>query len=229
MSDAVLWAGWLACVLACAAARGYRTDRVLLVYFPNDITDLLPDWQASLARIRGERSRLHALLRGSYALDLAWWRLRLARIDRFWRDAAVPHLDLGPHFAGRDPATLVASRFDEHPNARAYAEIADYSWSEYLYAFVLPYYRDRRRLVASAEDLVRENDLRTLAGALRGNPSLRVFANANDFITSDEDVAWLVREIGPEHVSLFPTGGHLGNLYRPSVQDAIMDSIAVLR
>jgi phospholipid-binding lipoprotein MlaA len=111
----------------------------------------------------------------------------------------------------------------------AYEEISDYSWSEYLYAFVLPYYRDRRHLIESAEDLERQNDLRALAGALRGNPSLRVFANANDFITSDEDVAWLMRVIGRERVSLFPTGGHLGNLHRPAVQDMIMDSLADLR
>jgi lysophospholipase L1-like esterase len=168
-------------------ARGYRTDRVLLAYFPNDITDLLPDWQDALARIWSDWPRLHATLRGSYALDFAWWRLRLAcdpdvrryretvraayegdawtaqqqrllalrdavrdggaqlavvtlpffevagdaqadtlaRIDRFWRAAGVPHLDLGPHFAGRDPATLVANRWDEHPNAAAHGEIAE--------------------------------------------------------------------------------------------------------
>jgi lysophospholipase L1-like esterase len=168
--------------------RRYRTDLVVLVYFPNDITDLVPAWQESLSGILTDTSWLHAALRGSYALDFAWWRLHLlgdpavrryretlrdaydgeawraqqqrllairdavhaagarfavvtlplfdaadqswqsemyARIDRFWRDAGVPHLDLVPRFAGRDPATLVASRWDEHPNAATHAEIAD--------------------------------------------------------------------------------------------------------
>ena len=168
-------------------ARHYQTDLVVLVYFPNDITDLVPAWQSSLRGLLGDTSLLHATLRGSYALDFFWWRLHLltnpavrryrdvvrdayqgetwtaqqqrllairdavhaagarfavvtlplfdaanetwqdeiyARIDRFWRDAGVPHLDLGPHFAGRDPATLVASRWDEHPNAATHAEIA---------------------------------------------------------------------------------------------------------
>ena len=167
--------------------RHYRTDLVVLVYFPNDITDLVPAWQASLSGILSDTSWLHAALRGSYALDFAWWRLQLlsnpavgryqdvvrdayqgeiwtaqqqrllairdavhaagsrfavvtlplfdaadqgwqsgmyARIDRFWSDAGVPHLDLGARFAGRDPATLVASRWDEHPNAATHAEIA---------------------------------------------------------------------------------------------------------
>jgi hypothetical protein len=59
----------------------------------------------------------------------------------------------------------------------AYEEIGDYSYSEYLYGFVLPYYRDRLGLVASADDLVRENDLHAIETPLRGNPKLRVFAN----------------------------------------------------
>ena len=169
-------------------ARHYRTDLVVLVYFPNDITDLVPAWQSSLGGLLADDSLLHAALRGSYALDFVWWRLHLlgnpavrrdhdvvrdayqgetwtaqqqrllairdavhatgarfavvtlplfdaanqpwqdeifARIDRFWRDADVPHLDLGPHFAGRDPATLVASRWDEHPNAATHSEITN--------------------------------------------------------------------------------------------------------
>lgn len=168
--------------------RRYRTDLVVLVYFPNDITDLVPPWQTSLRTLLADTSLLHAALRGSYALDFLWWRIRLqtdpaarrypevvrdaydgatwtaqqqrllairdavhaggarfavvtlplfdaakqtlpdalyARIDHFWRDAGVPHLDLSPRFAGRDPATLVASRWDEHPNAATHGEIAE--------------------------------------------------------------------------------------------------------
>jgi len=110
----------------------------------------------------------------------------------------------------------------------AYKEISDYSYSEYLYGFVLPYYRDRLRLLASADDLVRENDLHAIAESLSGNERLRVFANRNDFLTNSEDIAWLTELVGPERVAFFPTGGHLGNLDEPEVQGAIMDSIADL-
>ena len=110
----------------------------------------------------------------------------------------------------------------------AYEEIADYSYSEYLYGFVLPYYRDRLGLVASAEQLVGENDLHAIEGPLRGNPRLRVFANRNDFLTSGEDIDWLTELVGSERVAFFPTGGHLGNLHQPEVQRAIMDSLADL-
>jgi hypothetical protein len=111
----------------------------------------------------------------------------------------------------------------------AYEEIADYSFAEYLYGFVLPYYRDRLGLVASIDELARANDLRAIAGPLRGDPRLRVFANRNDFLTSAADVDWLTELVGRERVEFFPTGGHLGNLHRPEVQRAIMDSIDDLR
>jgi pimeloyl-ACP methyl ester carboxylesterase len=110
----------------------------------------------------------------------------------------------------------------------AYEEMADYSWSEYLYAFVLPYYRDRLHLVESEAELVALNDLHAIAEPLRGNPKLRVFLNSNDLITRTDEIEWLRELVGPERVWLFPTGGHLGNLHAPEVQTEIMDSIADL-
>ncbi len=106
--------------------------------------------------------------------------------------------------------------------------MADYSWSEYLYAFVLPYYRDRLHLVDSEAELVALNDLHAIAEPLRGNPKLRVFLNSNDLITRTDEIEWLRELVGPERVWLFPTGGHLGNLHAPEVQTEIMDSIADL-
>ena len=110
----------------------------------------------------------------------------------------------------------------------AYEEIADYGYAEYLYGFLLPYYRDRLGLLASAEELARANDLHTIEAPLRGNPRLRVFANRNDFLSSGDDIDWLTGVVGGEHVAFFPTGGHLGNLHQPEVQRAIMDSLADL-
>jgi hypothetical protein len=107
----------------------------------------------------------------------------------------------------------------------AYREIGDYSFTMYMYAFVLPYYRDRVGTVKSAEQLVAMNDLRAIAEPLRGNPKLRVFANRNDFLTSNEDVEWLIAQVGPERTRVFPTGGHLGNLHKPEVQAEVMGAL----
>lgn len=111
----------------------------------------------------------------------------------------------------------------------AYLEIGDYSFEMYLFAFVLPYYRDRLGTVSSAEELVAMNDLRAIAEPLRGRPDLRVFANHNDFLTSKADVDWLTALIGPEYVRFFPSGGHLGNLHRPEVQAEVMQALEDLR
>lgn len=111
----------------------------------------------------------------------------------------------------------------------AYEEIGDYSFSMYMYAFVLPYYRDRAGTVTSADDLLAKNDLRWIADGLHGNPKLRVFANRNDFLTSNEDIDWLTAQVGPEHTRFFPSGGHIGNLYKPEVQAEVMDSLADLQ
>ncbi len=128
----------------------------------------------------------------------------------------------------REDLGILRTRRSSLERWAAYQEISDYSYAEYLYGFVLPYYRDRLGLQMSADELVRENDLHAIAEPLRGNERLRVFANRNDFLTSADDVVWLTELVGPERVAFFPTGGHLGNLHEPAVQGAIMDSLADL-
>lgn len=103
-----------------------------------------------------------------------------------------------------------------------YEEMGDYSFEQYFYAFLLPYYRDRLRAVDSAQQLIEANDLRAIAGGLRDNAKLRVFANRNDFLTGDDDLAWLGDTVGRERVRIFPTGGHLGNLHQPAIQAEIL-------
>ena len=107
----------------------------------------------------------------------------------------------------------------------AYEEIADYSFARYVLAFVAPYYRDQLGRVSSIDDLLAQNDLRFIADDLRGNNKIRHFANKNDFLTNDEDVAWITQLLGEERVRFFPTGGHLGNLYKPEVQEELMDAL----
>jgi ABC-type transporter lipoprotein component MlaA len=111
----------------------------------------------------------------------------------------------------------------------AYLEMGDYSFAMYLHAFVLPVHRDRLGSVASLAELVAKNELYAIAEPLRGNPKLRVFANKNDFLTSDQDIEWLTALVGPERVRFFPTGGHLGNLHDPAVQAEVMGGIEDLR
>jgi len=67
--------------------------------------------------------------------------------------------------------------------------------------------------------------LRTYDTALRANPNVRVIVNQNDFLLEDEDLAWLHATFTPEQLTVFPQGGHLGNLFNPSVQKSIMRAL----
>ena len=107
-------------------------------------------------------------------------------------------------------------------------EILDFSFMEYLYAFALPYYAGRGE-VDSVEALFADADLHAIAPALRRNRKIRVFTNENDFLITDADIAWLTQLLGEANVTFYPSGGHMGNLHEPQVQDGVMDALEDLR
>jgi hypothetical protein len=106
--------------------------------------------------------------------------------------------------AGVDDAIEVAQRFRraedgaQLPAPRVfYVEMAGYGFEAYVYAFVLPYFRDPLRLVSGVDELVARSDLRSVADGLRGNPKIRHFANRNDFLTTPEDAPGSARRSAP--------------------------------
>jgi ABC-type transporter lipoprotein component MlaA len=108
--------------------------------------------------------------------------------------------------------------------APAFREAARYSYMEYLYAFVLPYFADREDDITSdeagARRLFERSDLHAAADALRDSARVRVFTNENDFLLRPEDVAWLRETLG-DRLTLSEQGGHLGNLYSEYMQSVI--------
>ena len=67
--------------------------------------------------------------------------------------------------------------------------------------------------------------MRTYSGGLRANPNIRLIVNRNDILLAEEDLEWLERAIGPERLTIFEKGGHLGNLAHPAVQKAIIGAL----
>lgn len=108
-----------------------------------------------------------------------------------------------------------------------YEEMSGYSFEQYFYAFLLPYYLASDG-ADSAPQMIAANDLHAIADGLRDNGKLRVFANQNDFLTSDADLAWLGDTIGRERLRVFASGGHLGNLHEPAVQAEILGALPEL-
>jgi len=71
--------------------------------------------------------------------------------------------------------------------------------------------------------------LRTYEAGLRANPRIRIIVNQNDFLLADEDLNWLHATFGPEQLTVFEQGGHLGNLFNPAVQKTILGALAGLQ
>ena len=110
-----------------------------------------------------------------------------------------------------------------------YQEILQYSYQDYFEKFVIPYYQARGLASPAAETLEKADDLRTYDAGLRANPDIRVIVNQNDFLLADEDLAWLHATFAPEQLTVFPQGGHLGNLSNPTVQKAILAALTPMR
>jgi ABC-type transporter lipoprotein component MlaA/pimeloyl-ACP methyl ester carboxylesterase len=106
-----------------------------------------------------------------------------------------------------------------------YREILQYSFKDYLDRFVTPYYQTRDIDLTAPQTLTGGEDLRTRTGALQANPKIRLIVNRNDILLADEDLAWLETAIGPERLTIFEKGGHLGNLAHPAVQKAIVRAL----
>ena len=110
-----------------------------------------------------------------------------------------------------------------------YQEILQYSYQDYFEKFATPYYSARGLTAPTAEALEKAGDLRSYDARLRANSDIRVIVNQNDFLLEDEDLAWLHATFAPDQLTVFPQGGHLGNLFNPMVQKAIMQALTPMR
>jgi ABC-type transporter lipoprotein component MlaA len=118
----------------------------------------------------------------------------------------------------------------EHPikknrREQLYREIMDYSFSDYLQKFVVPYYQTRGIDLSDPKALSQAGDLKTYTSRLQANPKVRLIENQNDILLADEDLKWLRSTFPPDEQTVFETGGHLGNLAHPAVQKAILAAI----
>ena len=110
-----------------------------------------------------------------------------------------------------------------------YREILQYSYQDYFEKFAIPYYQTPGHALLTAEAMEKAGDLRTYDTGLRANPDIRVIVNQNDFLLTDEDLAWLHATFTTNQLTVFPQGGHLGNLSNPAVQKSIMAALTPMR
>jgi len=129
----------------------------------------------------------------------------------------------------RDNQGILHHRIMNFRRGPVYREIMRYSYQDYFDKFVIPYYQSRGMASPVAETLEKAGELPTYDAGLRANPGIRIIVNQNDFLLTDEDLAWLHATFGPEQLTVFPQGGHLGNLYNPAVQKTILGALSGLK
>ena len=108
----------------------------------------------------------------------------------------------------------------------AYHEIMKYSYKDYFLKMAVPYYRSQG---VSMNQLTREGNLRTHASRLRKQGKIRLITNRNDFLLPSRDLSWLKSTFKPSQLTVFPDGGHLGNLGAPPVQSAVLKAMDGLK
>jgi ABC-type transporter lipoprotein component MlaA len=109
----------------------------------------------------------------------------------------------------------------------AYAEMADYSFMEYFYAFLLPYYTQRDPSLTDRA-MFEACSLRSIEAPLRANTRIHVFTNREDWLQSDEDRAWQESVFG-DRITIWPSGGHMGNTITPEAREAVVHELQQLR
>ncbi len=108
--------------------------------------------------------------------------------------------------------------------AMAYREIEQFSFMEYMYAFALPYYAEKRDDISFSEYGARRmfelSDLRSIERGLANNEKVFFVSNRNDFLLRTQDASW-AEALFPNRAHFFERGGHLGNLHRQDIREAI--------
>ena len=107
-------------------------------------------------------------------------------------------------------------------------EIFEFSFMEYFYAFVLPYYQRLDPSIESPENFFERSRLAYIESELRANEKIRVFSTQNDMLLTQDDIVWLTDVVGEENTTFYPRGGHLGNLHDADVQADVMEALSDL-
>lgn len=122
----------------------------------------------------------------------------------------------------RDNMGIIKTPLNDWRRDPAYDEILNFSYHDYYQSFVLPYYEPRG---VTQQDFERENNLRSCRSSLAANSKVRVIVNADDFVTNRSDISWLKSTVASSRLTVFPNGGHLGNLATPPVRQSILKSL----
>ena len=100
-------------------------------------------------------------------------------------------------------------------------EAAQYGFADYLDKFVVPQLGDPK----AADQILKTETLYGLHDFLASHREVEVFHNADDFLLRPQDIAYLQSTLG-NRLTLFPHGGHMGNVWYPMNQQMLAEALA---
>lgn len=124
----------------------------------------------------------------------------------------------------RDNLGVLKVNPDKFVRQDSIREIRQINYADYTERFVLPYLI-KRGCVTNREELLARTDLTQSTELLRNNPKIRVQICEDDFLLTPTDLPWFHSTFGA-NLTDYPVGGHLGNLYLPAVQEALVRSFS---
>jgi hypothetical protein len=128
----------------------------------------------------------------------------------------------------RDDLGVLKTKRTWYRRSMSYLECSTFSFLEYMYAFVLPWYAARTEGItfddAGAQYLFDRCDLRSLQDQLADRDDILYFSNRNDPLLRPEDLAWVEETLGDD-AWLFEKGGHMGNLGQKDIQLTVFKAV----
>ncbi len=95
-----------------------------------------------------------------------------------------------------------------------FAEARQNGFVDYINKFLLPEVSEERGVNVSLDDLAQESNFtEELAEKISANDKVFLMHNVDDLLVSQEDLAFLQKTFGEDRYTLYPSGGHLGNLW----------------
>jgi hypothetical protein len=104
------------------------------------------------------------------------------------------------------------------------AEVASNTLTRFMNELAIPYFVEREGRRQTADQLFANANLYSQEAGLRDDPRIHVFTNEDDFLLQETDLMWL-EELFEGHITVFPSGGHLGNMYLEPVQAGFVEAL----
>ena len=119
----------------------------------------------------------------------------------------------------QDQNVLAAPKGDRRKRLQ---EAKSFTLVDYYWKIAVPLWRKHSGdLQADPESLLQRSSLAPIMDRLRSNPKVHILHNVDDFLAERKSIEALKEALG-DQVTLYPYGGHLGNIWYPENKKTIL-------